>query len=35
MAEINSRFERAAAVAKSLAEKPDNDTPLLEKPGHP
>ena len=28
MTEINSRFEQAAAMAKSLAEKPDNDTLL-------
>jgi len=28
MEEINSRFEQAATVAKSLPEKPDNDTLL-------
>lgn len=28
MTEINSRFEQAAAAAKSLPEKPDNDTLL-------
>lgn len=28
MTEINSRFERAAAAAKSLPEKPDNNTLL-------
>jgi len=28
MADINSRFEQAATVAKSLADKPDNDTLL-------
>ena len=28
MSEVNSRFEQAAAAAKSLPEKPDNDTLL-------
>ena len=28
MTEINSRFERAAVAAKSLPERPDNDTLL-------
>ena len=28
MSDVNSRFERAGAAAKSLPEKPDNDTLL-------